>query len=195
MLLALTVFALFVGGCSDFDEMKSQRSLAQAETLMKQGNELEAEQALIGLIAKYPRTQSAEKAGKLLSHIKKHRELRERREFAKVLDSYRQVLNGYHALYAEYPRSVDALDQSDYFFDSSYLKEITPEGYQVYFFLQTDGSGYLVWCVSEERELGYVVNSMEQKLIPFNRAQTLEELKTSFNAEGWNEKVVILHSR
>ena len=141
ILVALVACTLMLSGCGDSDETKSKLLLGQAETLMQQNNQLQAEQVLIDLVAKYPGTQSGAVASKHLDRIQTQRELREREGFAKVLDSYQQVLNGYHALYAEYPRSVSVLDQSEYFFDSAYLEGITPDGYQVYLWLKGDGSG------------------------------------------------------
>ena len=154
---------LLLVGCSDFDEMKSQRSLLQADALMQQGNELLAERALADLVAKYPETQSGLVASKRLLQIQKQRELVELKAFTRILGSYRQVLNGYHALYAEYPSSISALDQSGYFFDSAYLEEITPENYQIYLWLKSDGTDYRIWCVAQEKERGYAVEALSHK--------------------------------
>ena len=193
MSVVCVVFALLLSGCSDFDEMKSQRLLINAETLIKQSDELQAEQVLTDLIARYPGTQSGIIAGKHLDRIQKQRELREREAFAKVLDSYQQILNGYHALYAEYPRSVSALDQSDYFFDSNYLEGITPDGYQAYLWLKDDGSAYRVWCVSQEKENGYAVEAQNRTLVLFQRDETLKKLKARFRAINWDGKLIVLH--
>ena len=137
ILVALVACTLMLSGCGDSDETKSKNLLGQAETLIEKGNESQAEQVLIDLVAKYPGTQSGAVASKHLDRIQVQRDLRERERFAKVLDSYQKVLNGYQALYAEYPRSVSALDQSEYFFDSAYLEGITPDGYQVYLWLKS----------------------------------------------------------
>lgn len=192
ILVAFVAFTLMLSGCSDFDEMKSDRLLLQAETLMEQGNELQAEEVLADLIARYPGTQSGEKAGKQLFQIQQRRELRERAEFTKILDSYRQVLDGYHALYAEYPHSVSALDQSEYFFDSAYLEEIIPDGYKVYLWLKSDGSGYRVWCVAEEKERGYAVENLRRKLVPFERYEIQEEIKARFQTIDGTGKMIAL---
>ena len=58
IVVAFVAITLFLGGCGDSDETKGERLLGQAETLMQQDNELQAEQVLIDLIAKYPETQS-----------------------------------------------------------------------------------------------------------------------------------------
>jgi len=193
--VVLVMFALLLSGCSDFDEMKSKRLLGQAETLMQQGNELQAEQVLADLLARYPGTQSGAVASKHLDRIQTQRELREREGFAKVLDSYQQVLNGYHALYAEYPRSVSALDQSEYFFDSAYLEGITPDGYQVYLWLKGDGSGYQLWCVNQKQDRGYTIEALSYKLVSFKRDEILETLKTRFQTTTWNGKLVALQGQ
>ena len=192
VLLACTLLLI---GCSDFDEMKSQRSLLQADALMQQGNELLAEQALTELVAKYPETQSGIVASKRLFQIQKQREISERQAFAKVLDSYRQVLNGYHALYAEYPRSISALDQSGYFFDSAYLEEITPENYQAYLWLKGDGTDYRIWCVTQEKARGYAVEALSHKLIPFERDVLVKKIKMRFQATAWDGKLVALQEQ
>ena len=192
VLLACTLLLI---GCSDFDEMKSQRSLLQADALMQQGNELLAEQALTELVAKYPETQSGIVASKRLFQIQKQREIRERQAFAKVLESYRQVLNGYHALYAEYPRSISALDQSGYFFDSAYLEEITPENYQTYLWLKSDGTDYRIWCVTQEKARGYAVEALSHKLIPFERDVLVKKIKMRFQATAWDGKLVALQEQ
>lgn len=186
------LFALLLSGCGDSDETKSKQLLGQAETLMQQGNEVQAEQVLADLIAKYPGTQSGTAASKHLDRIQVQRDLRERERFAKVLESYQQVLNGYHALYAEYPRSVSALDQSEYFFDSAYLEGITPDGYQVYLWLKSDGSGYRLWCVNQEQDHGYAVEVLNRNLVPFKRDEILKTLKARFQTTTWNGKLVAL---
>jgi len=181
-----------LSGCGDSDEMKSQKLLGQAETLMQQGNESQAEQVLADLIAKYPGTQSGAAAGKHIDRIQVQRELQESESFVKVLGSYQQVLNGYHALYAEYPRSVSALDQSEYFFDSAYLEGITPDGYQVYLWLKGDGSGYQLWCVSQKQDRGYTAEALSDKLVPFKHDEILKTLKARFQTTTWNSKLVAL---
>ncbi len=191
--LILILLALVLSGCSDFDEMKGQRLLNNAEVLLEQGNEEGAESLLADLVARYPSSQAAVKGQRQLQYIQTLREKRERLNFSKILDSYKQVLNGYRSMYAEYPQSVEALDGSDYFFDFSYLAEITPNDYQVFLFLQNDGSGYRIWCVRGDSERGYVVDAAGQDMAPFERAETLEHIKSSFRSEKWNDKVVTLH--
>ena len=194
-LVVFTAFALLLSGCSDFDEMKSSKLLSQAETLMEQGDELQAEQVLADLVAKYPETQAGEKAGKQLFKIQKQRELRERAEFTKVLESYQQVLDGYRVLYAAYPSSVPELDKSDYFFDSTYLESITPVGYQVYLWLKADGSGYRAWCVSEGKSLGYAVEALSRRLVSFDRDEILNKINSRFQTIVWNSKLVVLQAQ
>lgn len=190
--LLVAVMALTMSGCSDFDEMKSKRSLIEAEKLIEQGDEQNAEQALTVLLAQYPNTHAGELAAKYLYRIKKQREFRERKEFAKILDSYQQVLNGYHAIYAEYPSSMDKLDESGYFFDSAYLDEITPEGYQVYLWLMDDGSGYRAWSVAGDKTQGYGVDNLGRKLIAFQRDLLLEQLKSDYQEQALSNKLILL---
>ena len=195
ILVLLAAIALSLAGCGDSDETKSERLLGQAETLMQQNNELQAEQVLNDLIAQYPETNSSEVAIKHLQRIQQQREFRESEGLVKIIDSYQQVFDGYYALYAEYPRSVADLDQSDYFFDSAYLKEITPDDYKIYLRLKSDGSDYRVWCVALEQGRGLSVEAQDRKLIPFEYAETLEKIKADFQAVAWDDKLVALQEQ
>lgn len=192
---ALLSIVLLLGGCSDFDEMKSQRALIQAEVLLEKGQEEDAVSALTELIERFPSTQSREVAQRHLIRIEKQRERRERMAFAKVLDSYRQVLNGYQSIYAEYPKSAASLDESGYFFDVAYLEEVTPENYRVYLWLKSDGSGFRVWCTIDGKEKGYSVESGSVRLSPLVQQKTLEELRSNFDAADWNARLVVLEPK
>ncbi|RLB66424.1 MAG: hypothetical protein DRH08_06250, partial [Deltaproteobacteria bacterium] len=81
----------------------------------------------------------------------------------------------------------------DYFFDSAYLEGITPDDYQVYLWLKDDGSAYRVWCVSQEKERGYAVETQNRTLVPFQRDETLKKLKARFRAINWDGKLIVLH--
>lgn len=195
ILFAVVSVTLLLGGCSDFDEMKSKRMLIQAENLIAQGDEYKAEQVLQTLVANYPGTQAGELSKKHLVRILKQREINEQKEFAKILDSYRQVLNGYKAMYAEYPKSISALDQSDYFFNTAYLDEITPEGYAVYLWLKSDGTGYRAWCLSAHKKRGFAMEALSNKLVPVDRDEILSKIKTHFQAIDWSRKLVMLQGK
>jgi len=192
IVVLLVVFALALGGCGDSDEANSKKLLSQAEGLIQQGKELQAEQLLTDLVARYPGTQSGATAGKQLDRMQRQRDLGERETISKVLESYQQVFRGYHAIYAEYPRSLTVLDQSEYFFDSDYLEGITPEGYQVYLWLNDDGSGFRLWCVSKKSARGYAVETLDSALVPFERDVRLKKLKARFQATAWDGKLVAL---
>lgn len=193
-LVMLSLLCL-TAGCSDFDEMKSQRALINAEAMMEQGREEDAMQALSDLIAKYPATQSGEVAKNHLVQIQNQRERRMRIAVAKVLDSYRQVFYGYYSIYNEYPRSLADLDESGYFFDEAYLEEVTPDGYTVYLLLSDDGSGYRLWGVIEENEWGYTLSSDNSDYVKFDVQDQVEELRESFDSESWGGSLVLLQSK
>ena len=195
IVVAFVAITLFLGGCGDSDETKGERLLGQAETLMQQDNELQAEQVLIDLIAKYPETQSRVAASNHLQRIQKQRALRKSERITKILDRYQQILDGYRAVYAEYPRSIAALDQSGYFFDSAYLEEVTPDGYKAYLWLKSDGSAYSVWCVALETGHGLVVETANRKGIPFEHDEALEKIKANFQAIAWDGKLVALQEQ
>lgn len=192
LFLLIVLLALVLGGCGDSDEVKGQRLLSQAETLLEQGDDVTAEAVLADLLAQYPSSQAAAKGRQQLQSISDLRKDKASLAFSKILDSYMQVLDGYRAMYSEYPRSIATLDESDYFFDSSYLNEITPEDYQVYVLLRGDGSGYRLWCVNTESDRGYAVDTDGKKLLPFEPVKNLGELKTRFQSETWEAKVVTL---
>jgi hypothetical protein len=194
LFLLIVLLALALGGCGDSDEVKGQHLLTQAETLLEQGDDVAAEVVLTDLLAQYPSSQAAVKGRKQLQSISDLRKERASLAFSKILNSYIQVLDGYRAMYSEFPRSIATLDESDYFFDSSYLNEITPKDYQVYLLLQGDGSGYRLWCVNTESDRGYAVDTDGKKLLPFEPVKNLAELKTRFRAETWDAKFVTLSS-
>lgn len=189
------VLSLLLAGCSDFDEMKSKRQLSKVESLLQEGKEAQAEEAINVLIARYPGTQSADDARRHLHRLRVQRDLRERQVFGKILDSYQQVLNGYRALYDKFPPSLAALDASGYFFDSAYLEEITPDGYRVYLFLQEDGSGYRAWCVAKEGAKGYAIDAQARSITPFAREDILKKIKARFQEIDWTGKLVALQPR
>lgn len=194
LLVLLASSVLLLGGCGDFDEKKSQKLLGQAESLIEEGKKTEAETLFKEVIAKYPETKSAESAEKYLQEIKRERELAQRQEFAKILDSYRNVFNGYRTMYSAYPDSLATLDKSDYFFDSAYLDEVTPDGYQVYLWLKNDGTGFRAWCVAKEQEQGYAADAFSDKLVPFSRSEILKKINTRFQTEAVSSKLVALQS-
>lgn len=194
---AIVILLLFsvLSGCSDFDEMKSQRALMNAETLMEQGREEDAMQALSDLIAMYPATQPRAIAEKHLVRIQRQRERRERMAFTKVLDSYRQVFNGYYSLYNVYPSSLAELDESGYFFDEAYLEEVTPDGYTVYLWLDEDGRGYRIWGTIDDKERGYSLGSENYTYVPFEVNIQLDELRERFTSEGWSGPLILLQDK
>ncbi len=193
--VALVLAVLFAGGCSDFDEMKSHKLYGQAESLLQEGDALTAETVLAELVAKYSRTQAAEKAQTLLQQLIERRELREFQQFVKILQSYQQVINGYYSMFAEYPPSIEALDQSGYFFDSEYLAEITPEGFQAYLWLAEDNSGYRVWCVNAEIERGYAIEGRNRKLNSFNGEEMRAQLEDQYQKVFQTGNLVVLALR
>lgn len=193
--LALILPMLLLSGCSDFDEMKSKRPLKQAEALLEEGRESQAEEAFNQLITAYPATPSAEVARRHLQQLQAQREKRERAAFGTILDSYRQVLNGYRSLHAQYPVSLAVLDASGYFFDSSYFEEITPQGYQVYLWLYEDGSGYRVWCAAEEGSRIYGIESKSNETMAFDRQELMEKVTSRFQEVFRSDKLVVLQMR
>ena len=196
LMVLFAALTLMLNACGDSDETKAKHLLSQAEGLMQQDSQLQAEKILNDLIAKYPKTQSGGAASKYLQRIQKERELQgSKGDIVKVVDSYQQVIDGYRALYAEYPRSIAALDQSDYFFDSAYLKEVTPDGYKVYLWLNSDGSSYRVWCVAQKPGIGLAVETLNRKPVAFEHAETLEKIKTSIQAIDWVSKLVALQEK
>lgn len=193
--LTLVLPVLLLSGCSDFDEMKSKRQLSQAEALLQEGGEKQAEEVFNRLLARYPGTQSAETARRHLQQLQTKREKREKEAFVTILDSYRQVLAGYFTLYAQYPSSLATLDASGYFFDSSYFEEITPDGYQVYLWLYEDGSGYRAWCVADEGPRVYAIEEKGNRTTVFDREEILEKLNVRFLEVSRSGKLVALQMR
>lgn len=194
-LLLVCPLLLLVGGCSDFDEMKSQKLFNQAQRQFAEGGELEAEAILEQLVKQYPRTQMAPRAQRQLDQIRRRREMRERAEFARVLDSYRQVLNGYRSVYSEYPANIAELDASGYFFDTGYLEEITEEGFQVYLWLTGDEQGFRVWCLRAEKPRGYAVDGTSRELVSFDRKELVAYLEQNFEVKQQVGRLSVLGPR
>lgn len=186
---------LLLGGCSDFDEMRSQSMLNQAEVLLNDGAESDAEVLLRAVVEQYPRTKAADGAARHLLQIQKRRDFIERQEFAKVLDSYRQVFNGYRSVYAAYPQSMAEFDQSGYFFDSSYLQEITPADFQVYLWLTGDSRGFKAWCVRADKERSYFVDGSSPRLIKQARDLAQAELQEKFEVVDQKGSLYLVRPR
>jgi len=175
LLMLLSLGFLLLGGCSDFDEMKSQRLWLNAQHLLHEGNEAGAEELLATLVARYPETRAADQALVLLAQFKTQRE-RERQAYATILDSYRNVFSAYRAVYGRYPRSVQELDRKDFLFDAAYLAEITPAGYRAYLLFAGEEQGFRVWCLGEGSARGFLANGRDHHLQPMARDQIEVEL-------------------
>ena len=180
LMAVLFVALLFAGGCSDFDEMKGQRLYRQAEFLLEDGDEVAAEAAFLSLVELYPNTQAGEEARTELQRLQQRRELRERQKFTKILNSYQMVFNGYYSMFSEYPSSIEVLDQSGYFFDSEYLAEISPEGFQLYLWLAVDGTGFRVWCAHNDMQTGYLIDEEARRPEAFLREEMVAMLEAGY---------------
>ncbi len=192
MCLALVLPLLLLAGCSDFDEMKSRRQLVQAEALLQEGQEAQAEELLVLLLNRYPGTQAADGARRHLQRLQDKREMLERQAFEEILGSFQQVLSGYRTLHAGYPASLEALDASGYFFDTSYLEEVVPAGYRVYLWLYEDGSGYRAWCVADDKPRGYAIDEQGGRVVPFEREAELEKFSQRFQEAFRGGRLVAL---
>jgi hypothetical protein len=191
-IVVLLAMLALLGGCGDFDEMKSEKLYNQAQTLLQQGQEDEAEQVLNRLLATYPETQSFAPAELALKGIHQRREAREKLEFSKILNSYRDVLNGYRSFVGHYPASYSELDESEYFFDTDYLVEIVPEQFQTYLALFPDQSGFSAWCLKEDLERGYYIDDKVRKLVMMSRDEILALLKGRFQHQAQKEHLTLL---
>ncbi|TLM67130.1 MAG: hypothetical protein FDZ69_05190 [Deltaproteobacteria bacterium] len=159
--LAGTAIVLALGalaGCSDFDEMKSRRLQQQAQSLIKEGNQAAGEELLARLAERYPDSQAAAEARTYLLQQANLRGQKLRQEYAPLVDSYTQVLDGFRALFGRYPATVAELDSGGYIFDSDYLVEITPPGFELYLCLTGDAQGFRLWGVRKDAMLGFSVS-------------------------------------
>lgn len=193
-LFTVVLAVLLLVGCSDFDEMKSQRLLSQAKSLVEQGEREQAEQALTELLARYPNTQAGEVARQHIARLQQQRAAMDRQHFAKILGSFQQVFDGYQAVYGEYPRSLDALDASGYFFDAAYLDGLIPDGFQVYLLLTPGGDRYRAWCVATNQPNGYAIEAHAQGLTAVEREKTLSELQATFTLVPRGSRLVALQN-
>jgi hypothetical protein len=147
-----------LAGCSDFDEMKSQRLLQQAQSLIKEGNQDGGEDLLARLAERYPGTQAAAEARTYLLQQANVRGQKLRQEYQPLVDSYVQVLDGFRTLFGRYPATVDELDGGGYIFDTDYFVEITPAGFELYLCLTGDEQGYRLWGFKQNAMLGFSVS-------------------------------------
>jgi hypothetical protein len=177
-LLLVTGLAL-LNGCSDFDEMKSQRLLLNAQHLFTAGDETQGEELLARLLATYPQTRAAEQARRELEQLQQQRE-RERQVYAPILDSYRNVFSAYRSVFGRYPLSARQLDREDFIFDTSYLAEITPEGFRAYLHFAGAELGFRVWCLQEGAPRGYVADGGGNRMQAVTRARIEAELAADF---------------
>ena len=168
-----------LGGCSDFDEMKSQRLLLNAQHQLTAGDEAQGEELLTRLLAAYPQTRAAEQARQELEQLQQQRE-RERQGYAPILDSYLNVFSGYRSVFGRYPLSAQELNREDFFFDTPYLAEITPEGFRAYLYFAGGEQGFRVWCLQEGAPRGYVADGRGNRMQPVTRAQIEAELAADF---------------
>lgn len=178
-LLPVAVLAIVLAGCSDFDEIKSQRLHREAVQLMEQGESIKAEEILTGLLARYPGSRSSTAARQQLETLQQLRQQHERRA-RRLVESYLQVLTGYQSLYGRYPASLGEMDSSDYFFDSAYLTELAGDTYQVYVRLNGEGQGFDAWFFVDNWPQGYQISAMRPQMIPFVSNRTLADLQKNF---------------
>lgn len=187
-LMVLTI----VSGCSDFNEMKSSKLHDQAQRLIEQGETYQAEKVLAELVAKYPGSRLAGPAAEQQERMQRQREQQEQRLYSRLIDSYRQVFDGYLSLYGEYPGSLEDFDSSGYFFDSDYLAEIIGDRMNVYLWLPGDKRGFLLWCLHDEPARGFHLVGNAGGPVPFERQQGLSELENRFRVAGRKGNLKIL---
>ena len=184
-----------VSGCSDFNEMKTSKLHDQAQRLIEQGDTYQAEKVLAELVAKYPGARLAGPAAQQHKNLQRQREQQEQRLYSRLLDSYRQVFDGYLSLYGEYPGSLEAFDSSGYFFDSDYLAEIIGDKMNVYLWLPGDKRGFLLWCLHDDPARGFQLTGNSAQPIPFERQQVLLELESRYRVAGRKGNLAILQPK
>lgn len=177
--LLLLLVLIVLGGCSDFDEMKSQRLWLDAQNLLRAGDEVRGEELLATLVTTYPRTRAAGQALQRLEQFRAERE-REHQGYALVLDSFINVFSAYRSLYGHFPRSAEELGRADFLFDTPYLAEVTPSGYLTYLYFAGGEEGFRVWCLKEGAQRGYLADGLGKSLQRLSRAAIEAELAASF---------------
>jgi len=175
-LLTLTI----VSGCSDFNEMKSSKLHDQAQRLIEQGETYQAEKVLADLVAKYPGSRLAGPAAQQQQKLQRQRIQQEEQLYSRLLNSYRQVFDGYLSLYGDYPDNLENFDSSGYYSDSDYLAEIIGDKMNVYLWLPGDKRGFLLWCLHDEPARGFQLIGNSAEPTPFERQQGLVELENRY---------------
>jgi hypothetical protein len=169
-----------LGGCSDFDEMKSQRLLLNAQHQLTAGDEAQGEELLTRLLDAYPQTRAAGPARQELELLRTRQELAERQRYAPILDSYRNVFSAYRSVYGRYPLSAAELNREDFPFDTSYLAEITPPGYRAYLHFTGEEDGFRLWCLEAGAARGYLADGWGNRPQAVARAELEAEVAADF---------------
>ncbi|MDT8440103.1 MAG: hypothetical protein RQ723_00405 [Desulfuromonadales bacterium] len=179
-LLSATALAMALTGCSDFDEMQTLKLQLQAERLLADGESEQAEAILAELIARYPDSRRGAAARQQLKTVQMRRIWQESQAFGRLVESYLQVFGGYQTLYGRYPTSLAELDNSDYFFDSEYLQQLTGAAYQVYLWLPDDHHSFEAWFFADDQDQGYRISAAAPEKRRFDRDRTLADLQEAF---------------
>ncbi|RMH95210.1 MAG: hypothetical protein D6681_13270 [Calditrichaeota bacterium] len=125
------------------------------------------------ILADYPHTHVADTVRSELPELQRRvaeHEKELRRKARQAITSIIRVMDGYRSLYGHPPKAVDELDNSNYFFDSSYMAESVPENFQVFLALGAQGNEYLVWSFPREVRFGVVYESRTGTFKPATRA-------------------------
>ena len=183
--LAMLALLTCLAGCSDFDEIKSRGMLTRAQTFIKEGDQARGEELLVRLAERYPNTQAGEEARTHLQQQANLRGQKLRQEYLPLIESYAQVFDGFKALFGRYPATLAELDSGGYIFDTDYLVEITPPGFELYLCLTGDQQGYRLWGCKKDAALGFTVSGNESmQLVRFEQLQLQMQAYPTLGRKG-----------
>lgn len=194
------IIGLLVAGllaCSSSED-KAQASFAQASAAEQSGKLAEAEAQYRQLLSEFPETPAAQQAREQLAGLERLRQIQqqtERQAASAAVKSIRRVVESYHSVYHQWPKSIKDFDDGKYLFDSDYMAESVSEGFNVYLALGGEGAGYRLWNFPVAAEYGFLQNGEGKTPVEVKRGEALAEIEAEYLVEAKKGTVTFLQPR
>lgn len=178
-LLLLLLLPLLLCACGHKEE-QAQTQLSQAEAVQAKGDLAKADALLQKVVASYPGTKAAAEASRRLQQVRAALAPQREKTLQKLVLRFRDLIDGYRAMYGHTPASLQEIDKSGYFFDSKYIADVVPADCRVY--LDLGKSGYRVWAFQDQAPQGEMYDSANSRVEAAARQATLQNLSARGNA-------------
>ncbi len=166
----------------------------EARQVEQAGQRDQAEDLYRKITFKYPNTPGAEKAKARLEKIRKEREQELLKASLPILQDFQEVIEGYRSMYGSYPQSLKDLDNGEYFFDSDYLAESAPAGFDVYLSLGAAAGGYRIWVVPQGAVVGFMLDGTHSGVRKLTRDDILAEIERTSQRKTQKGQVAFLET-